>query len=243
MHSRFLPALALVFLSTQAGAVSVAGDISIVAPPADASSGALESNIHAFLWDEGITTIAQPLSQVVGKVDSNGNIITILPFQNITPEAAGSSNGLGEGSAFYDSGNAQIEGTWGGDLAAGTYQSYFFHADKNGPNVTFTGSMTFDYDIVGIVYKQTELCETDDVFGVPTTVYSECGSGRILELDGAANWLSLSADRKTLAFSSVVAHNMDDMRIITTTVPVPGAAVLFPSALAIFAFLRRRKSS
>jgi len=212
--------------------VSVTGEVQTIDPPADASMGVFESNTTTFLWAEGTTTIA------------NSQFVTIIPFKNITPEAAGSTNGLGEGSAFYDSGIATVEAMWGGDLAAGTYSSYFFHTDKDVQNQTFTGSMTFAREIVGIIYKQTELGLTDPIFGASGTTYGAGGSGRILELDGAANWLSLSADRKTLSFQTVVAHNMDDMRILTSAVPVPAAVWLFASGLlGLVGIARRRKTA
>jgi len=210
--------------------VSVTPQVQTIAPPSDAQFGVFESNTAVFLWAEGTSTITTP------------EFVTILPFQNIAPEGVGSTNGLGEGSAFYDSGVAGIEAQWGGDIAAGTYSSYMLHADKDGANQTFTGSITFAQEIVGIVYKQTELFDTDPLFGASGTTYAGNGSVRRLELAGDDNWMSLSADRKTLEFSTVVPHDIDNVRILTA-VPVPAAIWLFGSGLLGLVGIARRKKA
>ncbi|ARN73905.1 VPLPA-CTERM sorting domain-containing protein [Oceanicoccus sagamiensis] len=102
--------------------------------------------------------------------------------------------------------------------------------------------MTFEQAIVGIIYKQSELDDTDEMFGAVGTVYSGGGSGRIFELDGSNNFFTLSPDAKTLSFSTVVAHNMDDMRILVASpVPVPGAAWFMASALLGLVGFKRRQ--
>lgn len=198
-------------------ATLVSGDVVIIPAPPDASHMALESSDHAFLWAEQQNVVMNAPFDV-----------TVIPFQN-------------EPNGFYDSGNAAVEATWAGQLPAGIYSSWFMHADKNGPNVTFSGSITFDQPVVGIIHKQTELVDTDPIFGDPNTTYAGGGSGRIYELDGAANWFSISANQKTISFQTVVAHNMDDIRFILG-VPEPNSILLALTVPAWFGIRRNRCS-
>lgn len=203
-----------------AGVISTSGDLWRVATPADISAMQYESNVSAVIFGERIgVTVEDPF------------------FSTIIPFIGNQDDGLG----VYSSGNAAIEASWGGNLGPGTYNSYMIHGDKDGANQTFVGSVTFENAIEGIIYKQTELCDTDPVLGAPGTTYEACGSGRIFELDGVNNYMILSADRKTLDFSMVVAHNMDNIRIVTSAVPVPAAAWLFGSALVTLVGIKRRK--
>ena len=214
--------------------VTVSGQLQTIAAPADVRFGVFESNTTAFLWaEQANVTLTDPL------------FVTIIPFQGITPQGVGSTNGLGQGSAFYDL-DTQA-GNWDGDLAAGTYSSYFLHMDKDGANQTFVGTMTFSQEIVGLVFNRFENCDTDLIFGAPGTIYptSPCGDTRNFDLPGTANWLSLSADRKTLMFSQVVPHDLDQVRILTAAapVPIPAAVWLFSGALGALRWVRRKQQT
>lgn len=208
--------------------VTVSGQVQTIAAPADARFGVFESNTTAFLWAEKSNVVlAAP------------QLVTIVPFQAITPEGPASTNGLGPGSAFYDLDSQKAN--WEGNLGPGTYNSYFLHMDKDGANQTFVGTINFSQEIVALIFNRFENCNTDPIFGTPGTIYptSPCGDTRNFDLPGAANWLSLSADRKTLMFSQVVAHDLDQVRIITA-VPVPAAFWLFGGALGLLGWLRRK---
>ena len=52
-------------------------------------------------------------------------------------------------------------------------------------------------------------------------------------------WFRISADLKTLEFSTVVPHDYDNVRIVTA-VPVPAAVWLFGSGLGLLGWMRRR---
>lgn len=199
-------ALLLICSSGVRAAPIVSGEIEIVAPPPDASMGQYESNDFARLWQElQDVTVAAPLT------------VDVIPFLN-------------NASGFYDSGQAPVEAQWNGTLPAGTYSSWFFHADKDGDNQTFTGTITFDRPVVGIVYKPPRLNDTDPTFGIPTTTYAS-GPARGVELDGAANYFSISItpDRRVIEIQTVVAHNLDNMRFLF--VPEPSSWVLLAVGL------------
>jgi len=215
--------------------VSTTGDLRQIATPADISFGTYENNDDAFIFVERIgVTINDP------------QFVTILPFNGYPDDLDQNTNGdfpLNPSTDYiYDSGVASTEAKWGGNLATGTYNSYMVQADKDGmASQDFVGTVTFDQAIAGIIYKQTELCDTDATLGNPGTIYASCGSGRIFELDGAKNFMLLSEDQKTLTISMGVAHNIDNIRILTASaVPVPAAVWLFGSALGLLGWLRRR---
>ena len=194
-------------LASAASGLSFGGPSTILEqnpPPALAGHMDLQSSAHVFFWTERLNvtlTAAEP--------------VNVLPFVNNV-------------SGFYDSGVASVEASWGGILPPGTYNSYFLHADKQGPNVTFEASVTFDHPIEAILYKQSELGDTDTLLGSPTTTYAGGAPSRMLELDGPNNWFEISQDRLTFHFKTVVAHNMDDVRILTA-VPEPST----PSLLSL----------
>ena len=121
-----LAATGLIFSSlANAAIVSTSGDVLEIAPPTDASWEALENNDYAPIWFEGTTTLTQSLETEMGGIA--GNALTIIPGTGtgFTTEV--------DGDFFYDSGNASTQANWGGDLAAGTYNSYMLHADKQSP--------------------------------------------------------------------------------------------------------------
>lgn len=123
-------------------------------------------------------------------------------------------------------------------IAAGTaVDSWFLHQDKvgDGGHILTTGSITFDTDILGIIYTTESLDETDSLLGAVGTLY---GTGREmyrgLDLpNGKHDAVSISDDRRTLTFTMLTADCSDQIRIITAAVPSPGAiALLALSGLA-----------
>lgn len=203
-------------LAGAASALSVTGDAMIIAPPPSAAHMQLESNDGAFVWAEQS-----------GVVVTDPFLVDVIPFQN-HPENK------------YDSGVASVQNQWRGNLPAGTYDSFFFHADKDGPNQTFNGMILLPGPVVGIIYRNPPLVDTDDLFGAIGTEYSGGSSNRNYDLDGANNWFEISDDKMKITFNQVVAHNMDDMRILIASVPEPRIAGMLGIGLAGLLWLGRR---
>jgi hypothetical protein len=127
-----------------------------------------------------------------------------------------------------------------GSIPAGTLVgSFLIHADTISSNTrVFEGSVTFEFDILGIIITSTRLVNTDLRFGGEGVTYSNNGFrgidlGSTLESD----WVRLSENRRTVSFRLTVDSAMDEMRILT--VPSPAAATGILAGL----FVGRRRQS
>jgi len=138
---------------------------------------------------------------------------------------------------MYKSGRQRVQSVWSGTVAPGRYDSFIVHADKSGKKVIFAGSISFDTDIIGIIFKTQTLSATDLLLGAIETSYAGATNKRGAELRGRNNWFSISPDLRTLEFQSVVTRNMDELRILTnaspTAVPLPASVWMFGSALCL----------
>ena len=198
--------------------VSVTGEVrTIDAPNADVSFGLYENNDTAFLWQEQTVAVASQVVSLLVSDLSAGEVTKTTPGPN-------------------------------GTLGAGTYSSYFLHMESDvstGGNQTYFGSITFSQEIAGLIYNRFENCDSHDVFGAAVTTYPGAGAdacGEVQNFDFARpadNWITLSADRKTLTFSQYTPHDLDQIRILTV-VPVPAAVWLFGSALGVLGWIRSK---
>ncbi len=204
---------------TRGGIISLSGEIIEIAPPPSVEWEVLESSQHAFIFQES-----------AGLELGSAVLLDVIPFQ-------------ANPSGMYSDGSFGTQNTWKGDLAPGQYDSYYFHADKQGANETFVGSVTFDADIVGISFRQN-LNPTHSVFGNPGTAYPT-GSTKNYELTRDDCWFSISSDSRTLSFSTYVPHDLDQLRIVTqasfSQVPSPGSLPLFATGLLGLLWRNRRR--
>jgi len=224
MRVHLIIAIAAILVFSNAGAITVSGDVSLLStPPSAAGPGNLVSRQHAFAWaEQRDVSLSGPL------------FVDVVPFQN-------NSAGI-----YRKNGRARVEYSWYGDIAPGSVDSFIVHADQSGRNVTLAGSITFDADIIGIIFAGETLAATDSLLGALGTTYAGGASERGIELRGRNSWFSISSDLRTFAFQTVVGREMDEFRILTNTsiqstiVPIPAAAWLFGSALCLLGRIRRR---
>ncbi|MCY2942827.1 MAG: hypothetical protein NTV50_14315 [Planctomycetota bacterium] len=108
-------------------------------------------------------------------------------------------------------------------LAGTKINSYYLHADVIGtPSVAkhMIGSITFDLPILGIASANANL-NNSDLLGFNSTVYPKAGRAT----DPGSDFFSISADRKTITFDLLTAPASDDLRIITSAVPLSDAGI------------------
>jgi hypothetical protein len=146
-----------------------------------------------------------------------------------------------------------------GSIAAGTrVSSTYLHADPVTSGTTFSGSITFTNDILGVVALAADLSKSDTFLGVSGTNYGTSVT-RGFEVNPLQDYFSISSDLRTLNFTAKTWGYTDDLRIITAgtitgttgaqpapgTVPEPGTLALIGlglSAVAVSAHRRRQST-
>jgi sugar lactone lactonase YvrE len=175
-----------------------------ITPPPSVQLDGLESNQSAFFFAERVSFVLP--SAIAVDASSPG---TYNSFGSLTP----------------------------GIIPAGTVvDSFFLHADPFDPNngVFYSGSLSFDNPILGVIALSGGLDQTDAILGAPGTLYPIPGSepARGFEL-GSPDMFVISADRKTLTFSNAAAGADDQLRIVTAASPplpvAPGTSTTFTS--------------
>jgi hypothetical protein len=100
-------------------------------------------------------------------------------------------------------------------IAAGTaVNSYYLVADAINPPRNFTGTITFDRDVLGVIVLNAEFASSNSVLGRPGTLYAATGIDYELGT-GQQDSFTLSADRRTITFNVSTLSLADNMRIVT----------------------------
>ena len=144
--------------------------------------------------------------------------------------------------------NATAAGTYdngvgpGAELAAGiTVDSFMVVCDSGGRSATCTGSITFDTNVLGLIFSTADLAASDAILGHPGTLYSGTLANRGQE---AGDSVTLSSDLRTVSFVDTVSSPGDDIRIVTApeaaTVPEPSSVGFVGTCLLILVVMCSR---
>lgn len=109
--------------------------------------------------------------------------------------------------------------------------SYFIHGDSIGTNkVTLTGSVTFDENVVGIIFSNANL-DSSDWIGASGTAYPSGDNRKGMDTEGGStDQIILSEDRRSIEFRMLLWDGFDQIRVITTPErPTPDKILNVPS--------------
>ena len=199
-------------------AITTTGAVTVISTPPSVIVGAVESDLHAVFFAER-TGVALP-SAVRVNLAAPGVYDDRSDLPPVTPV-----------------------------IPVGTsVNSYLLHADPLTSGIRYSGSITFDAVILGIIVGGELLEASDPVIGGVSTIYPDDAffSGRGLALNGQ-DLISVSNDRLTVAFQFTTRRLIDQFRIITqaepAAVPEPWLAGLLTTCGIVRAAWRLRDRS
>jgi hypothetical protein len=103
--------------------------------------------------------------------------------------------------------------------------SHFLHLDPVETNwVELEGSVTFNERILGVIVLTSELDDSDEWLGNPTTSYPTAGD-RGLELDAQADYVLLHGGMQTMTVHLETCCKIDQIRVLTAAVEDPLSVV------------------
>ena len=166
----------------------------------------------------GMTVIEPPVSVARNQTESNATIFAFCEQRDVPLET----------DLAVDIAAPGTYGTPpGGAVPAGTcVNSYFIHYDLINASFFRSGSATFEEEILGLI-TSTDKLDASDWLGAASTFYATAAGGEIgraLEMDlaGAADVITLSADFSTVSASLIVSPDwQDQVRVITLGVCEP----------------------
>jgi hypothetical protein len=200
--------------AVRASIISTTGAVTVATPPTDVSSNHWESNtvIQAFAEQQGLVLL-QPVSVDISIPGTSPSATD----QNLSPAV----------------------------IPVGTLiNAYSLHFDVVGTRPTNNaleaiGSITFSDDVLGLIALSATLNGSNATLGLPGHTYSS-GPDHGLELNpvggGTSDFVTLSADRRTVTVDLLNASFADDLRIVTA-VPEPSIGLL--AIVSILLPLRR----
>jgi len=170
-----------------------------IAPPLSVQEGALENDSMGFVFLESQSTLTADLA--VDHAVTGGDLI--LNEIDVMP----------------------------GTIDAGTpIRSYLLTVDgSEQTNLTATVSFEVPDEIIGLLLLDNSLDDTDAQLGNPGTLYATGDGTRGLEIGATRqnpDYLSISADRRTITVDLVLAGvGLDQIRLVTV-IPEPSSAML-----------------
>lgn len=135
-------------------------------------------------------------------------------------------------------------GSWGPTLAGGVYDSHMIHFDASTGVAVVQGSVTFNGNIVAVIYENNLLDISDSPLGDPGTTYATGDPFRSHSSNLGATSYTVAGN--TLAFTLWAngfagwPNKMVQLRVLTDAVPGPGAAALLGLAGLVGRRDRRR---
>lgn len=127
-----------------------------------------------------------------------------------------------------------------GDIASGTtVTSYLLHLDPTGNSGgnNRNGTVTFENEILGLIFLQPKLNDTDSILGVGGVTYYTAGNR---DLEAGDGW-SISGNQLTFSIVDWDASNaMDEVRVIVSVPDSGSSLALLATALIGTAALRRK---
>ncbi len=165
-----------------------------------------------------VAAIIAPMTVEVNKLEDRNNAKFFAEKSGVTLSSTLAVDASAPGNYFVST-----DFTPATILAGTKINSYYLHADVIGtPTVAkhMIGSITFDLPILGIASTNANL-NSSDVVGSNSTVYPKAGRAT----NPGSDFFSISADRKTITFDLQTAPVSDDLRIITSAIPLSAARI------------------
>jgi hypothetical protein len=139
-----------------------------------------------------------------------------------------------------------------GSIASGTlvdsYNIYFHPESDSSSWKTASGSITFDSEIVGLIWSRSNLETSDAILGASGTPYAQVGDWRGLERHDRSDLSGLSdffvtGGGKTLNLSfNVWKTGYDELRVVTAATPEPLTILGASTAIGFGIFFKRKLS-
>ncbi|NJK48974.1 PEP-CTERM sorting domain-containing protein [Candidatus Gracilibacteria bacterium] len=137
-------------------------------------------------------------------------------------------------------------GTIASDTLVDSYNIYFHPESNSSSWKTASGSITFDSEILGLIWSKSNLEASDTSLGTSGTPYAQIGDWRGLEeknnpdLSGLSNFI-VNGGGKTLNLSfNVRETGYDELRVITAATPEPLTILGASTAIGFGVFFKRK---
>ncbi|MDF1751216.1 MAG: PKD domain-containing protein [Verrucomicrobiales bacterium] len=176
--------------------------------------------------DNGEGTVAATTASVsVVKTGTAADLTASAPSAQIAVERQNVKLGadliidsaINPAGVTYDSGNNPADSV----ITRGSIvNSHILHFNDS---VSSTGSVTFDTEIIGIIWGDANLNASDGLLGSSTATYPNGTLNRGIIDDAGADLVTVSADGKTLSFS--FDGQIDQIRVLTAPDPNETATV------------------